>query len=97
MTVVVSCFQELGVARYVGGIQKSEPFLILGIERDLGKELAHDLLHVIERGLLLIDGGEDEGVLAVAERHGVVEGLGSRRTIEGGMTRLPGGWPMICS
>ena len=51
----------------------SEALLVLGVERDLGQQLAHDLVHVIERGFLLIDGVQDEGVLAVAQGHGVFE------------------------
>ena len=65
---------KLGIAGHVGSIQKAAPLLILRLERDHGQQLAHDLLDGIERGLLGIDGGEDDRVLAIAERHGFVEG-----------------------
>ena len=62
-------------ARWTSG---SKRFSILRLERDLGQHLAHDLLDGVERGLLVIDGGEDDRVLAIAERHGLVERRGQQ-------------------
>ncbi len=56
----------------------SEALLVLGLERHLRQKLAHDLLDGVERCLLLIDGGEDDGVLAVAERHRRIEIAGEK-------------------
>ena len=64
--------------------------MILRLERHLGKELAHDLLDGIERGLLGIDGGEDDRVLAIAERHGFVEGRRQQTADRGGRDEIAG-------
>ena len=52
---------------------KPEALRVFGIERGFRQQLALDLSDVIEGRLFLIDGGEDEGVLPVAQGHGVLE------------------------
>src|SRR5262249_60982318 len=69
-----------------------EAVLVLRLERHLGKELAHDLLYGVKRSLLLIDGSEYERVLAVTERHGIIEAARNQSSDRGG--RLELSWRM---
>ncbi len=55
------------------GLAQPEALRIIGIERRFRQQLAFDLGDIIERRLLLVDGGEDEGILPVAQGHGVLE------------------------
>src|SRR5215831_19402172 len=70
----------------------SKAVLVLRLERHLGKELAHDLLYGVNRSLLLIDGSEYERVLAVTERHGIIEAARNQSSDRGG--RLELAWRM---
>ncbi len=56
------------------GRTEIEALLVLGFKLHVGKHLAHDLFDGVKRCLLVIDGGKDNRVLAITQRHRFIQG-----------------------